>query len=71
MTKEEMAFDVAQRYLHGGDREKEIILSCFPDPERDVFLRFIGLYKMFCDQRHYDAIKGAVCAEILKEVYGK
>lgn len=70
MTKEEMAFDVANRYLHGGDREKEIILSCFPGPERDVFLRFVGLYKMFCNQKYYDAVKGAVCARIMKEVYG-
>ena len=71
MTDQDMAFDVANRYLHGGQLEQETILSCFPGPERNVFLRFVGLYKMFCDQKYYDAVKGAVCARIMKEIYGE
>lgn len=70
MTSEQMAYDVAHRYLNGGAREREIILSCFPGPQREVFLRFIGTFKMFCDQRYYDAVKRAVCARIEKECRG-
>lgn len=66
MTKEQMAFSVANRYLHGADREKEIILSCFTDAEKDIFLRFTGTYKLFCDQKYYDAVKKAICTQVMK-----
>ena len=70
MTQQEMAFDIAKRYLHGSDKEKEIILSCFTEDEKKVFLDFAGYFKLFCDQKFYDAVKKAVCGQLLKEIYG-
>ena len=43
MTQQEMAFDVANRYLHGSDIEKQAILSCFTDEEKKVFLTLPGI----------------------------
>lgn len=70
MTQQEMAFDVANRYLHGSDIEKQAILSCFTEEEKKVFLTFAGYFKLYNDQRYYDAVKKAVCEQCLKEIYG-
>lgn len=70
MSADEMGIVIANRYLHGGYRKQQIILSCFTDEEKEVFLRFIGIYKMFCDQAYYDAVKKAVIERICKEVKG-
>ncbi|MBR2591576.1 MAG: hypothetical protein IKD62_01240 [Oscillospiraceae bacterium] len=70
MTPQEMAFDVANRYLHGSDMEKQAILSCFPDEEKKIFLDFAGYFKLYSDQRFYAAVKKAVCGQCLKEIYG-
>lgn len=51
MTQQEMAFDVANRYLHGSDIEKQAILSCFTEEEKKVFLTFAGYFKLYSDQR--------------------
>lgn len=66
MSADEMGIAIANRYLHGGCRERQIILSCFTDEEKQVFLRFIGIYKMFCDQAYYDAVKKAVLEQLFK-----
>ena len=70
MTAQDQAFDVAKRYIHGSNKEKEIILSCFTGEEKEIAIQFFGYYKLFCDQRYYDAVKGAVCAKCLKDIYG-
>ena len=70
MTQTEQAFAVASRYLHGSDIEREAILSCFTDEEKKVFLDFAGYFKLYSDQRYYDAVKSAVCGQCLKEIYG-
>lgn len=70
MTKQEMAFDVARRYLHGSDAEKQAILSCFTDEEKKIFLDFAGYFKLYSDQKFYNAVKRAVCGRCLKEIYG-
>lgn len=70
MTQQEMAFDVVKRYLHGSDMEKQAILSCFTGEEKKIFLDFAGYFKLYSDQRFYDAVKGAVCAQCLKDIYG-
>jgi hypothetical protein len=70
MTQQEMAFVVANRYLHGSDIEKQAILSCFTEEEKKVFLAFAGYFKLYSDQRYYDAVKKAVCGQCLKEIYG-
>ncbi len=70
MTQQEMAFDVAKRYLNGSDIEKHAILSCFTDEEKKVFLNFAGYYKLYSDQRYYNAVKKAVWGQCLKEIYG-
>ena len=67
MSADEMGIVIANRYLHGGYRERQIILSCFTEEEKQVFLRFIGIYKMFCDQAYYDAVKKAVLEQLFKE----
>lgn len=70
MTAQEQGIEVAQRYLNGGKLEREIILSCFTDEEKETFLKFVHLYKLFTDQRYYDAVKHEVCNQIMKEIYG-
>lgn len=70
MTQREMAFDVVKRYLHGSDIEKQAILSCFNGEEKKIFLDFAGYFKLYSDQRFYDAVKSAVCEQCLKEIYG-
>ena len=70
MTQNEMAFAIANRYLHGSDKEREIILSCFTDQERETFVKFLGFYKLYTDRNYYEAVKGAVCGQLLKEIYG-
>lgn len=71
MTTQEQAFDVAKRYIHGSDKEKEIILSCFSEEEKEIAIRFFLYFKLFCDRKYYDAVKGAVCSRCLKDIYGK
>ena len=63
----EMGVEIANRYLHGGYREREIILSCFTDEEKETFLRFISYYKLYCDQAYYDAVKKAVLEQLKKD----
>lgn len=70
MTQTEQAFAVASRYLHGSDIEREAILSCFTDEEKKTFVNFIGYYKLFNDQKYFDAVKSAVCGKLLKDIYG-
>lgn len=70
MEQKEMAYEIANLFLNGSEKEKEIILSCFTEEEKEVFLKFTGFYKLFKDQRYYDAVKNAVCGQLLKEIYG-
>lgn len=70
MTQQEMAFDIVKRYLNGSDIEKKAILSCFTGEEKKIFLDFAGYFKLYSDQRFYDAVKSAVCEQFLKEIYG-
>lgn len=70
VTQAEQAFAVASRYLHGSDIEREAILSCFTDEEKKTFVNFIGYYKLFSDQKYFDAVKSAVCGKLLKDIYG-
>ena len=70
MTVTEQAFAVANRYLHGSDIEREAILSCFTDEEKKTFIDFIGYYKLFSDQKYFEAVKSAVCSKLLKDIYG-
>lgn len=67
MTAQEQAFEVAQRFMQGGEKEREAILSCFSESERKVFMDFIGYYRLFTDQKFYNAVRSAVCEQILKE----
>ena len=70
LSVDQMGMGIAKRYLHGSPREQAAILSCFTDEEKVVFLRFMGYYKLFCDQAYYDAVKKAVCEQISKEWFG-
>ena len=71
MTRaEEQGFEIARRYLHGSDIEKAAILSCFTEEEQKNFMSFIGYFKLFNDKKYYNAVKGAVVSQCLKDIYG-
>lgn len=59
---------LAERYMNGSEKEREIILSFFQDPqERKTLLEGFGLYHLFRDQRLYDAVKNALAHQIYEE----
>ena len=68
LTPLEMSAEIANRYLHGGYREREIILSCFDDSEKKVFLQFISYYKLYSDQAFYNAVKAALLEQLKKDL---
>ena len=68
LTPLEMGAEIANRYIRGGHREREIILSCFNDEEKQIFLQFIGYYKLYSDQAYYDAVKSALLEQIKKDL---
>lgn len=67
LSAQEMAMEIANRYLHGTPVEQRVILSCFTDEEKEVFLNFIRIFKLYSDQAYYDAVKTAVLQQIEKE----
>lgn len=67
LTPLEMGAEIANRYLHGGHREREIILSCFDEEEKKVFLRFMSYFKLYSDQAFYDAVKKSILDQLKKE----
>lgn len=59
---------LAERYMNGSEKEREIILSFFPDPaERKILMEGLGLYHLFRDQRMYDSVKSAIGEQIWNE----
>lgn len=49
MDVQQQAFEIAQRYLHGSEMERQAILSCFTEEEQEVFVRFMGFYRLYSD----------------------
>lgn len=61
---------LADRYMNGSEKEREIILSFFPDPaERKILMEGFGLYHLFRDQRLYDAVKQSIGEQIYREAH--
>ena len=62
---------IAERYIFGNERDRKIIPSFFDfdDKEKEIFLRSVGLYHLFCDQRFFDAIKKAVGDKLYEDLH--
>ena len=60
---------IAERYIFGNERDRKIILSFFDDKEKEIFLRSVGLYHLFCDQRFFDAVKKAVGDKLYEDLH--
>ena len=70
MTPQEQAYKVARQYIYGTSKEREVILSCFSDEEKPIFLRGVGAIHLFDDQQYYNATMNAVRERIMSDVYG-
>lgn len=68
-TAQKQAFSVAQAYINGTEREREIILSFFQGEDRDTFLTGVGLIHLFSDQDFYNAVRDAVKERLVAELY--
>ena len=60
---------IAERYIFGTEKEREIILSFFKGEEKKTFLYCVGLHRLFCDQAYYDAIKKAVGDKLYEDFH--
>lgn len=61
---------LAERYMNGTKKERDIILSFFQNPdERRTLLEGFGLYHMFRDQWLYDSVKRALGEQLWKEFH--
>lgn len=60
---------IADLYDKGSMKQREIIKSCFTEEEFQAFLRGVGQYRMWRDQRLYNAIKKAVGERLYAELH--
>lgn len=61
---------MAEQYMTGSEKQREIILSFFQDPvERKTLLEGFGLYHLFRDKRLYDAMKKAVGEQLWQDFH--
>ena len=60
---------IAERYIFGTENERNIILSFLDEKERETFLYCTGLYRLFCDQYYYDAIKKEVGDKLYEDLH--
>ena len=61
---------LAEKYMTGSKKEREIILSFFTDPqERRTLLEGFGLYHLFRDQRLYDSVKQALSEQLWQDFH--
>lgn len=60
---------IAERYIFGNEKDREIILSFFDEKEKEVFMYSVGLYRLFCDQYYYDSIKKAVGDKLYEDLH--
>lgn len=58
---------IAEAYIYGTEKQREIILSFFNEEEKKTFLEGVGFYKMFTQPDFYKAVCGAVGERIYKE----
>lgn len=62
---------VCEAYSNANELQRRKMLALLSDEERRVFLEGCGLYRIFRDQRLYDAIKKAVGERIYKDIHGE
>ena len=61
---------LAERYMNGSEKEREIILSFFPEPaERKILMEGFGLYHLFRDQRLYKSVEQALAEQMWQEAH--
>ena len=68
-TAQKQAYDIAQMYIQGSERERQIILSFFQGEEREIFLKGVGLIHLFSDQDFYNSVRDTIKDRIVKELY--
>jgi hypothetical protein len=60
---------VCEAYSDASELQRSRMLALLNEDERQVFLKGCGLYRIFRDQRLYDAIKSAVGEQIYKDAH--
>lgn len=61
---------LAELYMTGSDKVREIILSFFQDPEeRRILLQGFGLYHLFRDQHLYKTVEQALAEQMWQEAH--
>ena len=68
-TAQKQAYDIAQTYIQGSERERKIILSFFQGEEREIFLKGVGLIHLFSDQDFYNSVRDSLKDRLIKELY--
>lgn len=59
---------IAERYIYGNQRDREIILSFLDEDEKETFLNATGLYHLFTDQYFYEKVRDVVGKQIYKDL---
>lgn len=62
---------VCEAYSNANELQRARMLELLSADERQTFLKGCGLYRIFRDQRLYDAIKKAVGERIYKDIHGE
>lgn len=60
---------MCERFINGNDRDRRIILSFLNEDEKHIFLVNCGLYRLFRDQKFYNAIKKAVGEQLYNDYH--
>lgn len=60
---------VCEAFIDGSQQQRETILSMLDEHDRETFLKGCGLYRMFTDQRFYNAVEKAVGEQIYHELH--
>ncbi len=58
---------ICELFIDGDDKVRETILEALEPDERQTFLKGVGLYRMFRDDRYYKAVQQAVGEQFMKE----
>ena len=58
---------IAEAYIYGTEKQREIILSFLDEKEKKTFLEGVGLFKMFIQPDFYNAVCNAVGERIYIE----
>lgn len=62
---------VCEAYSNANELQRSRMIAMLSEDERQTFLKGCGLYRIFRDQRLYDAIKNAIGEKIYKDAHGE